>query len=403
MSAVPIASRMNRFQSSPIQIAAARVRERTAAGGDIINLTIGEPGFLTPDSARDAAMRLICDRSVGYTPANGTLSMREAAQAKFRRDNQLEFRLSQITVGAGVKQILYNALMATMNTGDAAIIAAPYWTSYADLIRMTGGTPTIVDCRRDVGFKLQPEQLERAITPKTKWLLLNSPSNPTGATYSHSEYAALAEVLLAHPQVYILCDDIYEHLVFDGRRFVTIAQVEPRLSDRCVVCNGISKAYSMTGWRVGFAGGPESLIANMTKIQSQSTAGASAVSQAAAVAVLNGPLDYVIERTRNLQRRRDRLFDCLESIDTIACDRPEGALYAYCSCAAAIGKRTPDGRRIESDTDFMLYLLDSAGVAVVQGEAFGLSPYFRASFAIAEERLMEAAERIACACSALHG
>ena len=396
-----LAPRMSRFRPSPSQLAAVRVRELLAEGRDIVKLTTGEPDFPTPEHAKEAAIRVMREDAIAYTPVNGTLEMRKAAQHKFRRDNGLDFALDEITVGAGTKQILFNALMATVSSGDEVIIAAPFWTSYPDMVRLAGGTPVIVRCGQNSGYKLSAAQLESAITPRTKWLLFNSPSNPTGATYSAEELAPLAEVLLAHPHVHVLTDDVYEHLVFDGRSFATFAQVEPRLAGRTVTCNGVSKAYSMTGWRVGFAGGPKHLVAAMSKMQSQSSAGVSAVSQAAAAAALTGPLDLVLERTANLQRRRDMLFERLGRIPGLACDRPEGAMYIYCSCAGVIGKRTPGGKLIETDTDFASYLVEDAGVAVVQGEAYGFSPAFRASFVASERDLARGGDRIEEACRAL--
>jgi aspartate aminotransferase len=395
------APRMSRFKPSASQLASARVRELVAEGHDIVKLTVGEPDFPTPDLAREAAIAVIDANEVRYTPINGTLALRKAVQAKFRRDNGLDYGLDEIAVGSGTKQILFNALMASLGDGDEVIIPAPYWTSYPDMVGLAGGTPVIVRCVQNAGFKLSAEQLEEAITPRTKWLMFCSPSNPTGATYSAGQIAALAEVLMRHPHVQVLCDDVYEHLVYDGREFATMAQVEPRLKQRTLTCNGVSKAYSMTGWRVGFAGGPKTMIANMSKMQSQSTAGASAVSQAAAAAVLNGPLDYVHERTANLQHRRDLLFDILNTVPGLACDRPEGAMYIYCSCAGLIGRTTPQGQRIENDAEFVMYLLDSVGVAVVQGEAYGFSPYFRASFVATEHDLVRGGERIKRACAAL--
>lgn len=395
------APRMSRFQASPSQLAAVRVRELIAAGRDIIKLTTGEPDFPTPDHAKEAAIAVMRNDEIRYTPINGTLEMRQAAQAKFRRDNGLDYALDQIAVGSGTKQILFNALMATLKAGDEVIIPAPYWTSYPDMVKLAGGAPVFVQCAQSADFKISPAQLEQAITPRSKWLIFNSPGNPTGASYSAEELGALAAVLLRHPQVHILCDDVYEHLLFDGREFATFAQVEPRLYERVITCNGVSKAYSMTGWRVGFAGGPKDIIANMSKMQSQSTSGVSAVSQAAAVAALNGPLDYVRERTANLQHRRDILFGELNKIDGLACDKPQGAMYIYCSCAGLIGKRTPQGKVIENDTDFVMYLLDSVGVALVQGAAYGLSPYFRASFVAPEADMLRAGELMDQACRAL--
>lgn len=395
------APRMSRFKPSPSQIASARVRDLQAEGRDIVKLTAGEPDFPTPDNAKAAAIACMDANEIRYTPINGTLEMRKAAQHKFRRDNNLDYGLDQITVGSGTKQILFNCLMATVGEGDETIIPAPYWASYPDMVKLAGGTPVILNCGQNNRFKLRAEQLEEAITPGTKWLIFSSPSNPTGATYSRDELTALAEVLLRHPQVHILTDDVYEHLIFDGRQFVTLAEVEPRLYDRTVTCNGVSKAYSMTGWRVGFAGGPKEIITNMSKMQSQSTAGVSAVSQAAAIAALTGPQEFVKERTANLQRRRDILFEKLNKAPGLNCDLPEGAMYIFCSCAGTIGKKAPDGRIIESDTDFTMYLLDSVGVAVVQGDAYGLSPYFRASFVAPEADLVRGGDLIREACAAL--
>ncbi len=395
------APRMSRFRPSPSQLAAVRVRELIAQGHDIIKLTTGEPDFATPDNAKAAAIACMEANEIRYPPVNGTLEMRAAIQTKFRRDNDLDFALDEIAVGAGTKQVLFNALMASVGSGDEVIIPSPYWSSYPDMVGIAGGTPVIVRCVQNAGFKMSPEQLEEAITAKTKWLMFSSPSNPTGATYSERELKALSEVLLAHPHVNILCDDVYEHLIFDGRTFATLAQIEPRLRDRTITCNGVSKAYSMTGWRLGFAGGPKTMIANMSKMQSQSTSGVSAVSQAAAAAALTGPLDLVRERTADLQRRRDLLFDQLGRIDGLSCDRPEGAMYIFCSCAGLIGKRTAQGKVIENDTDFVNYILDSAGVALVQGEAYGFSPYFRASFVAPDADIKRGGERMAQACSAL--
>jgi aspartate aminotransferase len=396
------APRMSRFKPSPSQIASARVRELQLQGRDIVKLTAGEPDFPTPDHAKEAAIEVMRQNEIRYTPINGTQPMREAAQTKFRRDNGLEYGLDQIAVGAGTKQVLFNALMATVAQGDEVIIPSPFWASYPDMVLLAGGTPVIVQCGQNNRFKMRPEQLDEAISGNTKWLMFSSPSNPTGATYSRDELRALADVLLDHPHVHILSDDVYEHLIFDDREFATFAAIEPKLYDRTVTCNGVSKAYSMTGWRVGFAGGPTEIIANMSKMQSQSTAGISAVSQGAAVAALTGPQDFIAGRTANLQRRRDILFEKLRAADGLSCDLAEGAMYIFCSCAGAIGKRTPDGKIIETDTDFTMYLLDSVGVAVVQGEAYGLSPYFRASFVAPEEDLIRGGDLIQQACAALN-
>ena len=395
------APRMSRFKPSPSQIASARVRDLLAEGHDIVKLTAGEPDFPTPDHAKAAAIACMDANEIRYTPINGLPEMREAARVKFKRDNNLDYGMDQIAVGSGTKQILFNCLMATVSAGDETIIPAPYWASYPDMVQLAGGTPITIDCGQNNLFKMRPEQLEEAITPNTKWLMFSSPSNPTGATYSLDELKALADVLLANPHVYILTDDVYEHLIYDGRTFHTLAEVEPALYDRTVTCNGVSKAYSMTGWRVGFAGGPKDVIANMSKMQSQSTSGSSAVSQAAAVAALIGPQEFVKERTANLQYRRDILFEKLNKAKGLKCDLPEGAMYIFCSCAGNIGKKAPNGKVIETDEDFTMYLLDSAGVAVVQGNAYGLSPYFRASFVAPEADLVRGGDKIQEACAAL--
>ena len=395
------APRMGRFKASPSQMASARVRDMVANGLDIVKLTAGEPDFPTPDNAKAAAIACMDANEIRYTPINGLPEMRQAVQFKFKRDNNLDYDLDQITVGSGTKQILFNCLMATVSKGDEIIIPAPYWASYPDMVQLAGGTPTIVNCNQNNQFKMRPEQLAEAITVNTKWLMFSSPSNPTGATYSLDELRALAEILVANPHVYILTDDVYEHLIYEGRSFHTLAEVEPALYDRTVTCNGVSKGYSMTGWRVGFAGGPKDIIANMSKMQSQSTSGSSAVSQAAAIAALTGPQDFVMERTANLQPRRDILFDKLNKSNGLKCDLPEGAMYIFCSCAGIIGKKAPNGKLIETDEDFTMYLLNSVGVAVVQGDAYGLSPFFRASFVAPEADLIRGGDKIQEACAAL--
>ena len=395
------APRMSRFKASPSQMASARVRDLVANGHDIIKLTAGEPDFPTPDNAKAAAIACMEANEIWYTPINGLPEMRQAAQSKFKRDNNLHYELDQIAVGSGTKQILFNCLMATVSKGDEIIIPAPYWASYPDMVQLAGGTPTVVNCSQNNQFKMSPEQLEEAITVNTKWLIFSSPSNPTGATYSMNELSALAQVLLAHPNVYILTDDVYEHLIYDDHTFHTIAEVEPALYERTVTCNGVSKGYSMTGWRVGFAGGPRDIIANMSKMQSQSTSGSSAVSQAAAIAALTGPQEFVLERTANLQQRRDILYDKLCRSEGLKCDVPGGAMYIFCSCAENIGKKAPNGQIIHTDEDFTMYLLNSAGVAVVQGSAYGLSPFFRASFVAPEVDLIRGGDKIQEACAAL--
>lgn len=401
MSAPALAPRMSRFKPSPSQIATARARELRAQGRTIVGLTAGEPDFPTPRHVKQAVLDAMEMNNTKYTPINGTIPLREAAAAKFACDNGLNYAPDQITVGSGTKQILFNCLMASVGQGDEVICPAPYWTSYPDIVKLAGGTPVDVVSGQNQNFKMRAEQLEEAITPKTKWLILCSPNNPTGATYTREELQAFGEVLKRHPQVWVLTDDVYEHLTFDNREFCTIAQVCPELYDRTVTCNGVSKAYSMTGWRVGFAGGPKEMIQAMSKMQSQSTAGVSAISQAAATAALNGPQQLVKDRTANLQYRRDILLDYLNTAEGLSCDKPEGAMYIFCSCAGAIGKTTPAGKVIENDTDFTLYLMDEFGVAVVQGEAYGLSPYFRASFVAPEADLHKGGKLIQEACAAL--
>ncbi len=395
------APRMSRFKPSPSQIATARVRDLQAQGRDIIKLTAGEPDFPAPEHAKQAVMAVMERNEVQYTPINGTVAMRQAVQGKFKRDNGLDYDLDQIAVGSGSKQILFNALMATVSAGDEVIIPGPYWASYPDMVKLAGGEPVFVSAGQNEKFKMRPAELEAAITPRTKWLMFCSPGNPTGAAYSRDELQALADVLLRHPHVHVLTDDVYEHLIFDDHEFATLAQVAPGLYDRTVTCNSVSKAYSMTGFRCGYAGGPKDIIAKMSNMQSQSTAGVSALGQAGAVAALNGPQELLKERAANLQRRRDILFEKLNAADGLNCDLPDGAMYIFCSCAGTIGKRAPDGQVIENDTDFTMYLLDSVGVAVVQGVAYGLSPYFRASFVAPEEDLVRGGDLIQQACAAL--
>lgn len=395
------APRMSRFKPSPSQIASQRVRELVAEGKDIVKLTAGEPDFPTPLHAKWAVMQAMDRDEARYTPINGRLDMREAAQLKFKRENDLDYGVDEICVGSGAKQVLFNVLMATVSAGDEVIIPSPYWASYPDMVLLAGGTPVFVDCPQNRGFRMSAEDFEAAITPKTKWLMICQPSNPAGVVYSHDELKAIADVAMRHPHVHVLTDDVYEHLIFDGRQFHTIAAVEPALKDRTVTVNSVSKAYSMTGWRVGYAGGPKDIIANAAKMQSQSTSGSSAMGQAAAIAALTGPQEFMQERTADLQRRRDILHAALNKADGLYCDVPEGAMYCYCSCAGTIGKVAPDGRVIRNDTDFTMYLLDSVGVAVVQGAAYGLSPYFRASFVAPTEDLIRGGERIQQACADL--
>ena len=396
------APRMSRFKPSPSQIASARVRDLQAKGRKIIKLIAGEPDFPAPDSAKQAVIELMERNEIQYTPVNGTLALRQAVQAKFQRDNDLRYDLDQIAVGSGSKQVLFNALMATVSSGDEVIIPGPYWTSYPDMVKLAGGTPVFVVAGQNEKFKVRPEELEAAITPKSKWLMICSPSNPTGAAYSWNELRSLADVLLRHPHVHVLTDDVYEHLIFDSHKFATLAQVEPKLFGRTVTCNSVSKAYSMTGFRCGYAGGPKEIIAKMSNMQSQSTAGVSAIGQAAAVGALNGPQDLLTDRATNLQLRRDILFEKLNAAPGLNCDLPDGAMYIFCSCAGTVGKKRSDGQVIETDTDFTMYLLESVGVAVVQGEAYGLSPYFRASFVAPEVDLVRGGNLIQEACAALN-
>ncbi len=396
-----IAKRLSRIKPSPTIAVTQKARELKAAGRDVIGLGAGEPDFDTPDNIKQAAIAAIERGETKYTAVDGTPELKAAIVEKFKRDNGLDYKPEQITVGTGGKQVLYNALMATLDPGDEVVIPAPFWVSYPDMVLLAEGEPVAVPCSQNNGFKLRAEDLENAITAKTKWLILNSPSNPTGAAYSRDEMKAVTEVLKAHPQVWVMTDDMYEHLVYDGFEFVTPAQVEPALYDRTLTVNGVSKAYAMTGWRIGYAGGPVELIKAMSKMQSQSTSNPSSVSQAAAVEALSGPQDYIAERNAVFKERRDMVVDLLNTCPGLQCHKPEGAFYVYPSCAGTIGKKTPDGTAIKSDSDFVTYLLEAEGVAAVQGEAFGLSPYFRISYATSTEALSEACARIKRACEAL--
>ena len=396
-----IAERLSRIKPSPTIAVSTKARELKAAGRDVIGLGAGEPDFDTPDSIKEAAIAAIRRGETKYTAVDGTPQLKAAICDKFHRENGLDYKPEQVTVGTGGKQVLYNAFMATLNPGDEVIIPAPFWVSYPDMVLLAEGEPVAVPCSQNNHFKLLPEDLEAAITPKTKWLILNSPSNPTGSAYSRAEMKALTDVLLRHEQVWVLTDDMYEHLVYDGFEFVTPAQVEPALKDRILTMNGVSKAYCMTGWRIGYAGGPAALIKAMAMVQSQSTSNPSSVSQAAAVAALSGPQDFIAAHNAVFKQRRDLVVERLNTCPGLSCHRPEGAFYVYPSCAGAIGKKTPDGKTIKSDGDFVTYLLEAEGVAAVQGEAFGLSPYFRISYATATEDLEEACTRIKRACEAL--
>ncbi len=396
-----IASRLNRIKPSPSSMAGQRARELRAAGRDIVGLTSGEPDFDTPPNVCEAVVRAMAASRTKYTDVGGTPDLKAAIADKFRRDNGLAYRSDEIIVGTGGKQVIFNALMCTLEAGDEVIVPAPYWVSYPDITLLADGRPVVVPCRPEDGFKLRAEDLERAITPRTRWLVLNAPNNPSGATYSPGELKALAQVLLRHPHVWVMTDDIYEHVLYDERRFATIAQVEPALKERTLTINGVSKAYAMTGWRIGYGGGPAPLVKAMVKLQSQSTSNASSIGQAAALEALSGPQDFIAERTRIFQQRRDRLVGELNRIPGVVCHLPEGAFYAYPSCAAFIGRKTPDGRVIENDSDFVLYLLEARNLAVLQGEAYGLSPFFRISFAASMQTLDEGCRRLRLACEAL--
>jgi aspartate aminotransferase len=392
---------MAAIKPSPTIAVSNLARELKAAGRDVIGLGAGEPDFDTPDNVKAAAIAAIHAGQTKYTAVDGTPELKAAVAGKFARENGLEYRIDQISVGAGGKQIIYNALMATLDPDDEVIIPAPYWVSYPDMTLLAGGTPVIVRCPEQTGFKLQPEDLEQAITPRTKWLILNSPNNPTGAAYAAEELRGLIDVLLRHEHVWVLSDDIYEHLVYDDFRFVTPAALEPRLKDRCLTMNGVAKAYAMTGWRIGYAGGPPELIRAMAKIQSQSTTNPCSISQAAAVEALNGPQDFIPERAAVFKERRDLVVGMLNRAPGLRCHRPEGAFYVYPSCAGVIGRRTPDGGGLRDSEGFARYLLEGEGVAVVHGAAFGLDPYLRISYATATDVLEEACARIIRACEAL--
>lgn len=392
---------LSRVKPSPTIAMTNLARELAAEGRDIISLSAGEPDFDTPAHIREAGKAAIDAGHTRYTAVDGIPELKRAVADKFRRENGLDYAPGQITVGTGGKQILYNALMATLNPGDEVIIPAPYWVSYPDMVALGGGTPVIVTGSLENGYRITPEQLEAAITPKTKWVILNSPSNPTGAGYGESHMRALTDVLLRHPHVWVLADDIYEHLVYDSFRFVTPAQVEPRLIDRTLTMNGVSKAYAMTGWRIGYGAGPVELIKAMANVQGQSTSNPCSISQYAALAALTGPQDYIAESRAAFQRRRDLVVSGLNQCEGIDCPTPEGAFYVYPSIARLIGRRTPQGTVIADDRTFAMELLNATGVAVVFGEAFGLSPHFRISYAASDAQLADAIARIRGFCGNL--
>ncbi len=396
-----LADSLSRIKPSPTIAVSQKARELKAAGRDVISLGAGEPDFDTPDNIKEAAIEAIRRGETKYTAVDGIPELKAAIVEKFRRDNGLEYETAQITVGNGGKQVLYNAFMATLNPGDEVIIPAPYWVSYPDMVLLAGGTPVIVETTLENNFKLTPEDLEKAITENTKWFLFNSPSNPSGAAYTRDELKALTDMLMKHPHVWVMSDDIYEHLVYDDFEFVTPAQVEPGLFKRTLTVNGVAKAYAMTGWRIGYAGGPVELIRAMGKLQSQSTSNPCSISQWAAVEALNGPQDFISESNRVYKARRDMVVKMLNAAEGITCPTPEGAFYVYPSIAGCIGKKTPDGKVIETDEDFVTALLEAEGVAAVHGAAFGTSPNFRVSYATSTEALEEACKRIQRFCAAL--
>lgn len=396
-----IAESLGRIKPSVTIAVTTKAAELKAAGRDVIGLGAGEPDFDTPDNIKDAAIRAITEGKTKYTAVDGIPELKKAICAKFKRDNNLDYEPSQISVGTGGKQIIYNALIATLNPGDEVLIPAPYWVSYPDMVLLGGGEPVFAPTTAASKFKMKPEDLEAAITPKTKWLIFNSPSNPSGAGYSHDELKALTDVLLRHPQVWILTDDMYEHLVYGEFKFATPAEVEPKLYDRTLTMNGVSKSYAMTGWRIGYGAGPVELIKAMAKVQSQSTSNPCSISQYAAVEALNGPQDFIAERAKVFEERRDIVVSMLNQASGLSCPTPEGAFYVYPSCAGCIGKKTPEGKVISNDFDFVSALLETEGVAVVHGEAFGLSPHFRVSYATSTEALTEACGRIQRFCASL--
>ncbi len=393
-----LASSLSNIKPSPTIAVSMKAAELKAAGKDIISLGMGEPDFDTPQNIKDAAIKAIQKGDTKYTAVDGTAALKKAIIEKFKRENSIEYKASEIIVSTGAKQVIYNALIASINPDDEVIIPAPYWVSYPDMVLLAGGKPIIIESSEKNNFKISPTALEEKITPKTKWIILNSPSNPTGACYSQDELRALADVLLRHPQVHIMADDIYEHLIFDDLKFVTIAEIEPQLLPRTLIVNGVSKAYAMTGWRIGYGAGPEKLIKAMAMIQSQSTSSPSSIGQAAAVEALNGTQDYIKPNAKLFQSRRDMVVEMLNKIDGINCNIPNGAFYVFPSCKGLFGKKTPAGKVIENDNDFAGYLLEEALVAVVPGVAFGAPDFFRISYAASEDFLKNSMQRIADAC-----
>ena len=392
---------LDRVKPSPTIAMSAKATALKAEGRDIIALSAGEPDFDTPETIKAAGIKAIQEGKTKYTDPDGMMVLKQAICDKFQRENGLSYAPNQVSVGTGGKQILYNALVATLNPGDEVVIPTPYWVSYPDMVLLAGGTPIFAETSVDTGYKLTADQLRNALTERTKWFIFNSPSNPSGAGYTFDDLKALTDVLLEYPNVQIMTDDMYEHLVFDDFEFVTPAQIEPKLYDRTLTCNGVSKAYAMTGWRIGYAAGPEPIIKAMRKVQSQSTSNPSSIGQWAALEALNGPQDFLQDNRALFQRRRDLVVAKLNAIEGISCPVPEGAFYVYPSIAGLIGKSTPNGTKIETDEDFALALLEDQGVAVVFGAAFGLSPNFRVSYATSDELLEKACARIAEFCAAL--
>ena len=396
-----IADRLKRIKPSMTVGINIKANALRAEGKDVLVLAAGEPDFDTPLNIRNAASEAMDSGQTRYVPGKGTPALQKSIQSKFLNDNNLHYDLDEIIVGVGGKHIIYNAMMATINPNDEVIIPAPFWVSYPDIVLLAEGKPVIVQCPESQNFKITADQLEKNITDKTKWLMLNSPSNPTGSLYSKHELKQLAEVLLEYPNVLVMSDDIYEKVIYDNLEFATIASVEPKLKDRCLTLNGVSKAYCMTGWRLGYCGASKEIIAAMNKIQSQSTTSTSSISMAAAVEALNGPQEFITNHNKAFVRRRDLVVNLLNSIDGLSCLTPQGAFYVYPSCEGVLGKETPDGKEIFNDEDFMTYLLESEGIAGVHGAAFGLSPYFRLSYATSDEILKDACARIKRACEKL--
>jgi aspartate aminotransferase len=396
-----LAESLNRIQPSPTIAVTSKARDLKAAGRDVIGLGAGEPDFDTPDNIKEAAIAAIRRGETKYTAVEGIPALREAIARKFKRENNLDYTPAQTFVSPGGKSILFNALLATVNPGDEVIVPAPYWVSYPDIVLLAGGKPVIIECTLEQGFRLTPEALEKAITPRTKWLVFNQPSNPTGACYTKEQLKALTDVLLKHPHVWVLTDDMYEHLVYGGFKFHTVAEVEPKLYDRTLTMNGVSKAYAMTGWRIGYCAGPEPLIKAMAKLQSQSATNAASISQWASVEALNGTQDFIPKFQKIFEERRDLVVSMLNQSNGVECPKPEGAFYVYPSIKKLIGKKTPAGKVIATDEDFASELLETEGVAVVHGAAFGLSPFFRISYATSNKVLEDACHRIQRFCASL--